>query len=457
MVRILLIMRLEFFRTHLATRAAALTFAILLSLVPILALTTSILKGLGNDEQLRQAAVRFIDQLEGPVLATSSREDEKHPSLPIATDQTVPSPPAKVATEHLHRAVDIVFQYVERTNFAALGLVGILGLIVVVLLVLASIEEAMNVIWHTRKGRPLLRKIMDYLALLILLPLSLNVALAAEAILVSETIMHRLAALLPSPWMAPLVLKLVPFACIILTLTTMYLFFPHVKVRKSAALIGAVFASVFWFIVQKLYIALQVGVANYNAIYGSFASIPLFLVWLQIGWTFILLGASLAYAIQNHRNYHVTHGMPRPQHLLQIAYDALDVIYERFALRSPITLSLLCDRLPHYQRTDIHTVVRQLVAGGLLGALVQTDEKKLLPITPADKLDAGEVVRLFLGGETVPTVGGLLAAKAVEAAIRSTTGITLHQLHDLTDKHEPVPVPNHSSTPGQHEPPSCRC
>ncbi len=449
-VRILLIMWQEFFRTHLAIRASALTYAILLSLVPILALTTSILKGLGNDEQLKLAAIRFIDQLERPVLTAPSAEIERPPFPPIVSDQAVSSPPALAATEHLHRAVELVFQYVERTNFAALGLVGVLGLIVVVLLVLASIEEAMNVIWHTRKGRPLLRKIMDYLALLILLPLSLNVALAAEAILVSETIMYRLITMLPSPWMVPLVLKLVPFACIILTLMTMYLFFPHVKVKKSAALIGAVFASVFWFIFQKLYIALQVGVANYNAIYGSFASVPLFLVWLQIGWTFILLGASLAYGIQHHRHYHLCRGTLRPQHLLQIAYDILDVVYDRFSHRSTITLALLCDRLPHYRCMEIHTVARRLVTGRLLDTTVQPDEEIFLPVTPAEKLSAGEVARLLLSGEAAPSPGGQLAARAVEAAVLATTEVSLNQLHDLTDEHEKVPAPNHPSSSRRH-------
>jgi membrane protein len=307
-LRIFLIMYEEFFRNHLAMRASALTYAILLSLIPILALSTSILKGLGNDEQLKQAAIRFIDQLEAPILSndTAVNTDTPHLQPATPTQATVFQPSGPSAIAHLHRAVDIIFQYVDRTNFAALGIFGVLGLIIVILLVLSSIEEAMNVIWHTRRGRSFLRKIMDYMALLILLPISLNIALAAEAILANKKIMDYLGVLLPSAWMVPFVIKLLPFVFIVGTLMTMYLFFPHVKVKTSAALIGAVFASVFWFVFQKLYIGLQVGVANYNAIYGSFASIPLFLVWLQIGWTFILLGASLAYAIQHHHHYHHT-------------------------------------------------------------------------------------------------------------------------------------------------------
>jgi len=440
----------EFSRTHLAIRASALTFAILLSLVPILALSTSILKGLGNDKQLKLAAIRFIDQLEAPVLAQQG---------PVATDvqqlqssspgQPDASPPPGVsATAHLHRAVDIIFQYVDRTNFAALGVFGVLALIIVVLLVLSSIEEAMNVIWHTRKGRPFLRKIMDYMALLFLLPISLNVALAAEAILANQKMMDHLAALLPSPWMLTLGIKLAPFVCIVLTLMTMYLFFPHVKVKTFAALAGAIFASIFWFIFQKLYIVLQIGVANYNAIYGSFASIPLFLIWLQIGWTFILLGASLAYAIQHHQHYDVSGGTPSPQHQLQIAFDVLRIVYDAFEKRLPTTLALLYEQLPHTRCADIKTTVTQLIKGHLLHRSHNQDEDMFVPVTPADRLTAGEVVRLILGDGDDHSTGGHLAAQVVDAAAK-TVDTPFFKCNLMLNAHEAPVAPNHSPNPRQ--------
>ncbi len=201
-----------------------------------------------------------------------------------------------------------------------------IGLIVVVLLVLASIEDAMNAIWHTRRGRSLLRKLMDYLALLLLLPLSINIALAAEAIVASRRIMEQVSLIEPSAWLAALLIKLVPFLCVVLTLMFLYLFFPHTRVHTGAALAGALFAAVFWFIVQKIYVALQLGVANYNAIYGSFATIPLMLVWLQIGWTFILLGAVLAHAVQHHRHYRPRGAVLSPQRRLQTALEVLQAV-----------------------------------------------------------------------------------------------------------------------------------
>ncbi|WP_306549667.1 YihY/virulence factor BrkB family protein [Desulfobulbus sp.] len=451
-VRLLLIMRQEFFRTHLALRASALTYSIILSLVPILALSTSILKGLGNDEQLKTAVVKFIDQWEPPPAAVDPPETATNTvlgqaDLPVSATTPVPTP-ASPTTTNLHHAVDLIFQYVDRTNFAALGIIGVIGLIGVVFLVLSSIEEAMNAIWHTHKGRSLFRKIMDYLALLILLPLSLNVALAAEAILANQTIMLRLSMILPSAWMAGFFIKLIPFLFIVLSLMVMYLFFPHCKVKTGPALVGALFASVFWFIFQKLYITLQVGVANYNAIYGSFASIPLFLIWLQIGWTFILLGASLAYALQHHHHYQFGAATTSPQKSLQLAVDVLHAVYEDFDARRATALSSLAQRLPQAGDADLSAVIALLRKGGLLRTLDRQTEEMLIPATPADKLLTREVVQLVLGKEVLPTLGGRLATRTIDAA-SNVANWSFSKITLMLGDHETAIAPDHSQNTWQ--------
>ncbi len=420
-LRIFLIMYQEFFRIHLAMRAAALTYTITLSLIPILALSTSILKGLGNDEQLHLTVTRFIEQLEPPVplqeKETASGETQAEPTIPPLI---VPSavPPKISLTTHLHHAVDLIFQYVDRTNFAALGIFGVSGLIGVVILVLSSIENAMNAIWHTHKGRSFSRKIMDYLALLILLPLSLNIALAAEAILANKKIMDHIALIIPAAWMATFFIKFVPFVLIIITLMVMYLFFPHVKVKTGPALVGAVFAAIFWFITQKIYIITQIGVAGYNAIYGSFATIPLFLLWLQIGWTFILIGSSLAYAIQHHQQYSFPGEMLSPQRRLQTAFDILQIVYDNFSARRSTSPALLRSGIPQVPPTDLMEITMVLINGQLLNCNESTLEESefLLPVTSAEKLRSSEVVQLILGNELLPSRGGQLASQAVEAA-----------------------------------------
>lgn len=420
-LRIILIMYREFFRTHLAIRASALTFTIILSLIPILALSTSILKGLGSDEQLKLASLRIIEQLEPPTSPTETRIGIPDPGLtepPISEPGKSANTQGQTArTAYLHNAVDLIFGYVNQTNFAALGILGVIGLIGVVILVLSSVEDAMNAIWHTHKGRSIFRKIMDYLALLILLPISLNIALAAEAILASKKIMSQVSMIVPTAWVAAFFINFVPFVFIVITLMVMYLFFPHVKVKTGAALTGALFAAIFWFIFQKIYIALQVGVASYNAIYGSFASVPLFLIWLQIGWTSILLGASLAHAIQHHGQYNtISTTTLSPQRRLQMAFDILQTVYNNFEKRMPTSFNQLNNQLSPVPCKDIRTIATLLISGNLLSCNEHNNEESLTPVTSANKLNASEVVHLVMGRETLATAGGLLATQAIDAA-----------------------------------------
>ncbi len=410
-LRILYIMANEFEVTAISLRASALTYSVMLSLVPILAMSTAVLKGLGSDNELKVAAYRIIDQFE-PEQITSGEDTD--PATAV-TSPSQPGKPEKSPTEHMRTGVDMVFSYVDKTNFATIGAFGIVGLLYSVILVLSSVEAAMNAIWHSKKGRSLFRKIMDYLALLILLPISVNIALAGDAILASPAILASVGNIVSSGWVLQMLLKLLPFLLVVLSLTFMFLFFPNVKVRKHAALSGAVFASIFWFIMQKFYIILQLGVSKYNAIYGSFATLPLLLIWMYLGWTFILLGASLAYAIQNCNNYRIPGLKRAPERKLQLAFDILDSVYHDFESRKTTTLETLIKLHPGEQFGDIQKVTEKLAAGGLLHC-IEKDEIAYIPAVPAEVLEAKEVVHLFLGDLDPKATKNKFACQVMEAA-----------------------------------------
>ncbi len=430
-VRICCIMADEYMLTGISLRAAALTYSIILSMIPMLAMSTAVLKGLGSDNQLRVAAYRLIDELEPEPPASQ----QSAPATPSG------NPPASAATRqstarasltltgHLRSAVDTIFDYVDRTNFAALGAFGIIGLLIVVILVLSTVESAMNAIWHTDRGRSLFRKVMDYLALLILLPISINVALAGDAILESPKMMGYISAVIPSFWMIRMLLKLIPFLFVVLTLMLMYLFFPAVRVRTSAAFGGAVFAAFTWFVVLKIYVVLQVGVANYNAIYGSFATVPLFLIWLHLGWTFILTGATLAYALQHRNHYHLPGTSATPRRRLQLAFDILLAVYRNFDLRRPTDLEELADALPCEKPSDLGEISGLLVKGGLLNRIGDNGGEQFLPAAPAERISAAEVIRLILGRDSVPSSGGRIADMIVRAAEQGVDDKVLATAH----------------------------
>ncbi|XOF33164.1 MAG: YihY/virulence factor BrkB family protein [Candidatus Electrothrix sp. YB6] len=429
LLRILLIMMHEFSSTNISLRASALTFSIMLSMVPLLAMSTAILKGLGNGDQMRIAAYRFIDQLDPeaeweaevppnslPAAENSFTEEPTAADDETVEKQTEPHLPLSL-NSHLHNAVDTIFDYVENTNFAALGAFGIGGLLIVVVMVLSSVEDAMNAIWHTRRGRSFFRKIMDYLALLVLLPISVNIALAGEAVFESPKIMGYVATVIPSPWAVQMLLKLLPFLVITLSLMMMYLFFPNVKVRTSAAFCGALFGAVFWFIVQRTYVILQIGVAKHNAIYGSFATLPLFLIWIQLGWIFVLLGAVLAYAIQNRDHYQLSGTVSTTRQELQQAFDILITVYNNFALSRATPLEELVEQCQVIRETDLSRTLDLLIQGELLHEIEQNGAAAFLPTQPADQVSTDRIIRLIIGEqEESNSAGGTLADQIVLAA-----------------------------------------
>ncbi len=386
----------EFNRNELALRAAALTFTVMLSLVPILAMSTAVVKGLGGSDQLKEVVFNYLetfDSGDGYVV------DDTESDTGNGTDKQ-----ASNYTQHLYSAVERIFDYVEKTNFTTLGTIGVIGLILSVVLVLGNIEMAMNAIWHVESGRSITRKISDYLALLVLMPISLNIGLAANTVLTNESLLAKFSILLPMEWIQALVLRFIPVFFLALTLYVIYLFFPNTKVKTVPAMIGAVFAGFFWFEAQNLYIALQIGVSRYNAIYGSFATLPLFLIWLYLGWIFILLGAQIAYAYQNKGSLRLKRMLSPPSLRLAIAYDFLDYVQEKFQREEPATLDGFSEHYPVYQLSLIEETLDQLKEHNLVHL---TDEQSsIMPSVPREKLENGKIISTILGSTYSGTEGG---------------------------------------------------
>ena len=244
LLRIILITIKEFNNNDLSLRSSALTYTVLLSLVPMLAMSTAVVKGLGGGDQLREAAYSYIDTLE----QTAPKEQPAHSQERL--------------TDHLRSAADKLFDYVDRTNFATLGTIGMIGILFSVVLVLSNIESAMNAIWKVQDGRSIVRKIADYLTLVILMPISINVAFAASAFLANPKLASKIDVVIPLAWLQTFLLQLLPVFFIALTLYVIYIFFPNTKVKTLPAVFGSILAAFLWFSVQNVYITLQIGVEN---------------------------------------------------------------------------------------------------------------------------------------------------------------------------------------------------
>jgi len=426
LLRIIFIVGRESQDDRITLRASALTFTVVLSLVPMLALGTAVLKGLGAGDQMRQAAYGFIEQFEPEnpentitsetTTGQNDREKETAPpglEEPEKKQQPEESTPVGV-TSHLRRAVDQIFDYVDRTDFTTLGTFGIIGMILAALSVLGSIEQSMNAIWQTTTGRALGRKLIDYMALMLLLPISINLALAATATLQTPALHSLIKDILPVLWLERFFFKALPVGMLVITFSLLYQFLPNTRVGFLPALAGGLFGGLTWFWVQILYVKLQIGVARYNAIYGSFATLPLFFLWIYVAWVVFLLGAEVAFAFQARRQYQWGTLAMTPAARLAIAFDIMETALEDYKRRKVSDRKSLAQSLNQTEKT-IGVIVNDLKNGGLLRRI----EGKLegyIPAGPLDEFKPSEIMDIILGKDLPDVKGCDLAGQALEAA-----------------------------------------
>ncbi len=242
--------------------APALTFFTVLSIVPAAALALGIAKGFGLERYLEQ-------QLH---TALAGRDE--------------------VFTWIMEFA-DNFFQQIGGSIMAVAGLA---VLIYTVSMLLVNIETTFNQIWQVRHGRTWLRRLTDYFAIVFLGPLLLIAAGAVTVFLTTR--IQLLEGSLLSPFLM-IMLRATPYLLIWVLFILLYLVMPNTRVRFFPALVNGIIAGTVFQLVQWAYLTFQIGAASLGAIYGSFAALPLLLIWLQISWAIVLFGAELTRAAQN--------------------------------------------------------------------------------------------------------------------------------------------------------------
>ena len=431
-VRTFAILMREFNLDHIPLRANALTFSVILALVPAIALGTAVLKGLGAGDQAREAAYRMIDQMESqaeflpdfgtasPLSETNTRANGQ-PPRPAAQDQPAAQKNNSLSS-HLRRATDTIFSYVDKTDFTTLGAFGVGSLLIVVFFLFDTIANAMNAIWQVDRTRPFGRRVMDYMALLILFPLVINFSMATSATLNSPALFEKFTAVFPAAGLAHVALKLLPLALIIATFTLFYRFLPNTKVLFHAALVGGIFGGIAWFFVQGIYIRLQIGVARYNAIYGSFATLPLFLVWLEIGWIVFLVGAEMSFAVQHIHVYRPTRSRPSAAVMLDAAFSLLRHLYQGFLDRIPMDMAYLAGKTG-YDDCLLLQLIELFHKKNLIKKITEKRTITYLPAVPAERLAGSEIAALVLAGDDPPPAG-TPAARILERACNEADLLT---------------------------------
>lgn len=357
-LRILLLALRGFREDNCMLRASSLTFYTLLSIVPVAAMAFGIAKGFG-----------FHDTL----------EEQLYQNFPGQEDV-------------VSKVVVFADSLLETTKGGVIAGFGLVILFWAVFKVMGNIENAFNQIWQVKRERSLARKLSDYLAIMLLSPVIIILQSSATVFVTTQiTIVTQNITLLG--YLDPLLsfsYKLVPYFLVWILFILIYLVMPNTRVKFRSALVAGVIAGSSYQLLQGFYFAFQIGFARYNAIYGSFAALPLLLIWLQASWLIVLLGAEIAYATQNVGKYEfeqdTTHASPGLRKL--VALRICLYIVRRFDRgASPVESGQVADELG-LPLPLTNRVLRELTDSDILREvqLVDSERQGFMPARDADHL-----------------------------------------------------------------------
>jgi len=266
-LRIFLLAFRGFTEDKVQLRASALTFYSLLSIVPVLALIFGIAKGFGFEENLKTALQENLAEHK----------------------------------EILTETIKFAERMLKNIKGGFIAGTGLIVLIWSVMKVLGNIENAFNNIWQIKKSRGISRKLSDYLSLVVIAPIlvfiSSGFAITQEHAIMQGTVLGYLGPILK------IIVGILSFTLIWFVFTLLYIIMPNTKVNFKAAFPGGIIAGSMFQLLQWAYVSFQSLLSGYGTIYGSFAALPLFLMWMQFSWLIVLFGAEIAFAYQNVENY----------------------------------------------------------------------------------------------------------------------------------------------------------
>lgn len=352
----------SFMNTKLQNQASSLTYNTLLAIVPALAILFAIGRGFGFQN--------------------------------LITSQLFNSLPSQKRA--LEAALGFVDQYLAQASQGVFVGVGLVFLLWTLISLMSNIESTFNLIWGVASDRSMARKVIDYTAILFLLPI-LMVCSSGISLLMSSTMFENTIFKIFSPALK-VILDLAPFLLCWLSFTGMYMLFPNTKVKFKYALLSGVLAGTGFQILQYLFVSGQLYVSKYNAIYGSFAFLPLLLLWLQLVWTITLSGAVLCYSSQNIFQFSFNSDINTisPDYKRKIAVVIMAIVTQRFEKQyQPLRVSDFA-ALYHMPARLVGEVINELVEAGLLSEVYlgkNNEERAYQPAVDIHTISLGYVMK----------------------------------------------------------------
>jgi len=426
LVRTILILGRDLAFGQLTLHAMSLVYTTLLSIVPLLALSFSVLKAFGVTNQIQPLLVNLLSPLgdQGAELALR------------------------------------ITGFIENMNVGVLGAVGLVLLLYTSISLVQKIEESLNYIWHAPRPRPLGERFTRYLTVLMVGPILVFSALAVTAMLLNIEMVRGLMALDVLGLLVKGFTRVLPYLLIIAAFTFVYLFIPNTRVRLGPALVGGMVGGIAWQTAGWVFGLFIAGSTRYEAIYASFAIMILFMIWLYVSWLVLLFGASVAFYVQHPEYLVLRAGEPRLSNRMRerLALSAMELVARRFIhgeaapSQQDFTEQL---RVPGHV---LMVVLDALERNGMVAASAD-DPTTYLPARDPGRIlvaDVMEAVREageegFLSPSLVPTQPAVeqVVAQMQKAATESLADVTLR---DLVQQGDDARVPPKQPAPVRVEP-----
>jgi membrane protein len=395
----------DFLRGELGLRAMSLVYSSLFALVPMVAVTFSVLKAFGYHRELEPVLFEFLRPLgvRGYELTAN------------------------------------IMQFVENAQTTLLGTLGVAFLLYTVISMIQKIEDSLNFTWHVERPRSLAKRITEYLVVMLIGPVVAVIAMVLLARFEASEVMGRLSGFATGDTNTRA--HFAPYLMIIGLFWFMYIYMPNTRVRWQPAFVGAVFGGTLWAAAAAIFARIVVYSSKAAAIYAGFAIVLLFLVWLHLSWLILLLGAQLSFYVQHPEHLRMGHAdTPMTGALRErLAMGAMFLLGERFMDSGPrYCISDLADRL-EVPATVLDEVLCLLEEHGLV--LTAEDDtvapgRDLASITLAQILDA---VRHEMPDPRRPEPYDVPAADAAAAAADAAMRASMAQ-KTLRDLIKPAPA-----------------
>ncbi len=333
--------------------AAALTYSTMLAIVPILAVVFAVARGFGYNKYIEEWF-----------------REEALASQPQAAEVII----------------EFVNSYLVHTKSGVFLGIGLVFMLYTVLMLVSNVEDAFNEIWQVKKPRSIFRTFTDYLAMFFLFPII--IVITSGVSIFFATVADSMPDFLLLGSFVRFLIDLIPYVLMSGMFIALYIFMPNTHVRPVNVIIPGILAGVAMQALQIVYIHSQIFLSSYNAIYGSFAALPLFMLWLQISWTICLFGAELCYT---------------NQYLDYYDYDANpgEISHRYKVMLSALLMSRICKRFANGQKaysaielrqeTDIpirfvYALLYNLIDAGMLIEITADEKGETSRFMPAEDL-----------------------------------------------------------------------